>query len=306
MYFKRWSWLIEWQTPDEAVMRRILDVHAWKTTPYQEVAVVELAHVGKCLVIDGRVQSALGDEFIYHEALVHPAMVAQGNPRSVLILGGGEGATLREALRYRTVERVTMVDIDKDVVDFAKVHLGEWHQGAFEEPRATVVIDDGRRYVERAVAWGERYDVVIADLVDPAEGGPAQKLYTLEFYEMVKRLVGREGVFVTQATSPAMYPEVFARLYWTLKHVFREVSSYMVYVRSFGSVWGFHVASESVNVASLTPSDVDERLSRLLLEGSLLRFYDGVTHAGIFALPKHVRELLSRPRKPSTDADTVA
>jgi len=305
LYFKNWSWFIEWLTPEEGVMRRMTKVHAWVETEHQDVAIVELSRLGKCLVIDGRVQSSYSDEFVYHEALVHPAMVAHGSPRAVLILGGGEGATLREVLRYRTVERAVMVDLDPGVVELARKHLPEWHQGAFDDPRATVVFMDGRKYVEEAVSRGEQYDVVIADLVDPAEGGPAQRLYTVEFYQLVKKLVGDAGVFVTQATSPSTYPEIYARLYWTLKRVFKRVSPYYTYVQSFNGLWGFHVASETADAARLGQEEVDQKIRDLLYSPASLKFYDGTSHQGMFNIPKHLRKLLSRPLPPSTDSDTV-
>ncbi len=286
-------------------MRKIYKVYAWERTPYQDVAVLELAKIGKCLVIDGRVQSSLSDEFIYHEALVHPAMIAHGNPRSVLILGGGEGATLREVLKHRSVEKAVMVDLDPGVVELSKKYLEEWHQGSFADPRVTIVYMDGRKYVEEAVARGEQYDVVIADLVDPAEGGPAQRLYTVEFYGLVKKLIGDAGVFVTQATSPSTYPEIYARLYWTLRRVFKKVSSYYTYVQSFNGLWGFHLASETVDASSLGPQVVDERIKSSIYSPASLRFYDGSSHQGMFSLPKHIKKLLSKPMPPSTDSDTV-
>jgi spermidine synthase len=306
VYFKNWSWFIEWLTPEEGVMRRINRVYAWERTPYQDVAVLELARIGKCLVIDGRVQSSLSDEFIYHEALVHPAMIAHGNPRSVLVLGGGEGATLREVLRHRSVERAVMVDLDPGVVELSKKYLEEWHQGCFGDERVTLVYMDGRRYVEEAVARGEQYDVVIADLVDPAEGGPAQRLYTVEFYELVKKLIGSSGVFVTQATSPSTYPDIYARLYWTLRRVFKKVSPYYTYVQSFNGLWGFHLASETVDASGLSATEVDERIKNSIYSPASLKFYDGSTHQGMFSLPKHIKKLLARQLPPSTDSDTVA
>lgn len=287
-------------------MRRIFKVYGWEKTGYQEAAVLELAKIGKCLVIDGRVQSSLNDEFVYHEALVHPAMMSHGFPRSVLILGGGEGATLREALRYRTVEKVVMVDLDQRVIELSKMFLEEWHQGSFSDPRVQLVFMDGRKFVEESVARGEQFDVVIADLVDPSEGGPAQRLYTVEFYEHVKKLIGDTGVFVTQATSPSTYPEIFSRLYWTLKRVFRKVFPYYTFVQSFNGLWGFHLASETIDISKLTPTDIDEKIREILYSPASLRFYDGMAHQGMFSLPKHLKKLLSKPLPPSTDNDTVA
>lgn len=305
MYFKNWHWFIEWLTPNDGIIRKIEKVYVWERTQYQDVAIVELARLGKCLIIDGRVQSAAEDEHVYHEALVHPAMIVRESPRHVLILGGGEGAALREALRYRTVERVVMVDLDPRVVELSSMYLPEWHQDSFRDRRAEIVYMDGRRYVEEAVKRGETYDVVIADLVDPSEGGPAQRLYTVEFYELIRKLIGDAGVFVTQATSPTIYPETFSRLYWTLRRVFRRVYPYCVFVQSFNGLWGFYLAGEGVQADGLTPEQVDSRLKSLLYYPSSLKFYDGSAHLSMFSLPRNIRRVLSRPMSPSTDADTV-
>ena len=111
-------------------------------TRFQEVRIVETRPYGLALFLDGAPQSAVADEFVYHEALVHPALVAHPSPRRVLIAGGGEGATLREVLRHPTVEQATMVDIDGELVELARRHLEPMHRGAFDDPRARVIVGD--------------------------------------------------------------------------------------------------------------------------------------------------------------------
>ncbi|MEM0318067.1 MAG: methyltransferase domain-containing protein, partial [Candidatus Nezhaarchaeales archaeon] len=152
-------------------------------TKFQQVDIVETYSFGKCLFLDGKLQSCEYDEHVYHEALVHPAMMTHPDPKRVLIVGGGEGATAREVLRYPTVEKVVMVDIDGELVDLCRRYMPEWSQGAFEDPRLELVIADGRKYIEET---GESFDVVILDLTDPLPGTPSVYLYTREFYELVK------------------------------------------------------------------------------------------------------------------------
>ncbi|MBF8299438.1 MAG: spermidine synthase, partial [Dehalococcoidia bacterium] len=125
---------------------RLVGVRYAGKTAYQSVEIVETDPMGLTLVLNGTTQSAQMDEFIYHEALVHPALVACPEPRSVLIAGGGEGATLREVLRHNTVQRATMVDLDGELVDICRQHLPTWHQGAFDDSRATVVYADVLKY----------------------------------------------------------------------------------------------------------------------------------------------------------------
>ena len=156
-------WYTETGTPREHHKFAVKSFLWTGRTAFQDVAVLDTYEYGKMLVIDGHVQSAEDDEYIYHEALVHPAMVIHPEPRSVLIIGGGEGATLREVLRYRSVEQVVMVDIDRELVELCQKLLPEWHERAFEDPRTEVVFADGKDYMERTSA---RFDVVVIDVCD--------------------------------------------------------------------------------------------------------------------------------------------
>ncbi|MEB3859710.1 MAG: spermidine synthase, partial [Desulfurococcales archaeon] len=166
----RWGWIVEWSTPSSAHMFSVRRVLYWGKSRYQEIVVLEYEELGKALVLDGKTQSTEYDEFVYHEALVQPAMVLHGNPERVLVLGGGEGATVREVLKFKSVREVVMVDIDEEVVRVSREMLPEWHAGAFDDPRLRLVIGDGYEYVEGS---GESFDVIIADLADPIEAGPA-------------------------------------------------------------------------------------------------------------------------------------
>ncbi|PLZ82021.1 spermidine synthase, partial [Fischerella thermalis WC213] len=133
-------WVNEYITPWDIYAHGVTAVLAYQKTEYQEMYIVETGTYGKALVLDGKWQSCTGDEFLYHEPLVHPAMIFHGAPRKVLILGGGEGATAREVLRWQTVDKVVMIDIDGEVVEACKQHLSEMHQNAFDDPRLHVVI----------------------------------------------------------------------------------------------------------------------------------------------------------------------
>lgn len=280
----RWNWLIEWSTPASAHMHAIKRVIHHTRSKYQDIMIVEYEELGKALILDGKTQSTLYDEYVYHEALVHPAMVLHGNPKRVLILGGGEGATAREVLRFKTVDRVVMVDIDDVVIDVVKKYLPEMHSGALDDSRLELVIGDGYRYVMESK---DQYDVIIADLADPIEAGPAYKLYTKEFYERISGILAPGGVFVTQATSPTQTTMTHAVIYNTIKNVFRYAAPYHVYIKSFDGVWGFVVASNEKDPAVLSPETVDSRLAELV-NGSN-RFYDGMSHLHMFTILRNIR-----------------
>ncbi len=296
---KEGTWFVEFNTPYSWHVRGIKRVLFDGQSKYQKIMVVEFEDLGKTLILDGKVQSSTYDEYIYHEALTHPVLITHPNPRKVLILGGGEGATAREVLRHKTIEEVVMVDIDEEVIKVSREYLPEIHQGAFDDPRLKVVIDDGRRYVERCK---EKFDVVILDLTDPLEGGPSYLLYTVEFYTMVKNVLNDDGLMVTQATSTFYAVKTFATIYKTISTVFPITRAYHVYVPSFDSTWGFVVGSLKHDPASLTPEEVDRRIAERV-KGEL-RFYEGKTHLAMFILPRHIRKELENPElRPATDSN---
>src|ERR1041384_8377706 len=175
-------WHIEFYAPDEAHMRGISKIYASEKTPYQKVEVIQSNHYGKCLILDGHMQSAQLDEFIYHENLVHPAMVTCPDPKKVIIIGGGEGATLYEVLRHKTVEKAWMIDIDKRVVELCEQYLPEWGRGAFKDKRTVLRFEDGRKFLEKSK---EKFDVVIIDIPEPVEEGPPHLLFYGEIFKKV-------------------------------------------------------------------------------------------------------------------------
>lgn len=268
-------------------------------TPYQLIQVVESPTFGKMLIIDGDVQSSLVDEYIYHESLVHPAMLTQGSPKVVVILGGGEGSTLREVLKHKTVSKAIMVDIDKDATDIAKDLMKEWHQGAFDDPRATLINTDARAFVETNLS-NNSVDVFISDLTEPYEGGPSYKLYSVEFYRTIFERLKESGVFVLQASLLRVTNyKMHTIIRNTLKKVFPVVRSYFAYVPSFDTTWGFIVASKKNDPKNLTKEEVDN-LIKERISGSL-RFYDGETHVSLFNLPKDIRKLIEEQTDVITD-----
>ncbi len=280
---------LKWLNMIEPISRRsyivtpILKIHVLKRTKYQEAGVLELAEFGKCLVLDGYVQSSIVDEHYYHESLVHPVMVAHEEPRSVLIIGGGEGATLREVLKHNTVQRAVMVDIDGELVEIAKRYLKEFHQGAFDDPRAEVVIEDGRKYVLESE---EKFDIIILDLVDPFASEIATKLYTREFYSKVLERLNEGGIMVTQAGCSFYYPEEYFSVLKAIKSVFPIVNTYGLWVPVYGYVINFITGSKTVDITKLTPEEVDLRLAK---RGVKTRVYKGKTHLALVNMPLYVR-----------------
>jgi spermidine synthase len=240
-------------------------------------------------VLDGKWQSCTVDEFIYHEALVHPPLIAHQNPKRVLVLGGGEGATIREILRWNCVEEVTMIDIDGEVVEACKQHLPEMHQNAFDDPRVKLMIADALEVLDTTT---ETWDIIISDLSDPIESGPSFALFTKEYFTKLKRVLNPGGYVMVQA-GPISPPEVkdHARLVNTLKAVFNNVTSLSAPTPSYGRAWGFAMCSESAIALQPSPADVDQLLQTKTIGG--YRFIDGISLLGIMQTPLYIRQAIA-------------
>ena len=287
----------------DRISRNLLQLHSIEEvlyggqTKFQFAEIIRFGSFGKCLVLDGKIQSSETDEFIYHEALVQPAMITHPCPETVFIAGGGEGATLREVLSHKTVKRAVMVDIDDEVVALCQKFLPGYSRGSFKDRRTELLHVDAREYLAKS---RELFDIIIIDLPDPIEEGPAYLLYTQEFYQLVRDRLTANGIISVQAGSASLTELLnFSAVNNTLKSVFSIVSPYQVDVPCFGGPWGFCLASLNLNLVLLSPSEVDRRISTRKL--TYLRFYDGLTHQGLFSLPKYLRDELAKPARLITD-----
>ncbi|MGD2295604.1 MAG: polyamine aminopropyltransferase [Candidatus Aminicenantes bacterium] len=261
-------------------------------TDHQYVECFRNQFLGKVLFLDEKMQSAQVDEYIYHESLVHPALITHPEPRQVLILGGGEGATLRETLKHRNVEKATMVDIDKQLVALCREYLPEWSEGAFASSKTDLVYGDARRFIE---ATHQKYDAIISDLTEPLEKGPSVYLFTEEFFSRIFEILEKDGVFVLQAGSTdPVYSQFYSSLTKTLEKVFSLVRPYWTFVISFALPWGFILASKSVDPLDLEEDEISKRMHDRKI--TKLKFYHPGLHRGYFALPLYLMKDLKKGR----------
>ena len=297
-----YKWFFETTTPVEGHMHAIVRTVASLRTKFQHAEIMETASYGKVLVLDGRIQSSQGDEFIYHDALVHPGMLAtETPPRTALVIGGGEGATLREVLRYPSIIRAVMVDIDGEVVELCRRHLPEMHQGAFEDRRAELRHEDARGYLERTT---DRFDFITLDLVEPLEEGPACMLFTREFYQLVHDRLMPGGTMTMQAGMTKVGElGFFTAIHRTLSQVFPLVAGYQAFISCFGTPWGFVVASRKIDPTALAPAAVDRLIAERVT--GALGHWDGITHQHCFALPRYIRLAIDAQTRVSTDANPL-
>jgi spermidine synthase len=238
------------------------------------------------LILDGDTQSSQRDERIYHETLVHPALAASGDVRDVLILGGGEGATLREVLRVPGVRSCTMVDIDGMVVDLSKRLLPEWSAGAFEDPRARVIVGD-------ALAFLRDDQTIVSDLTEPLEDSPSNILFNDAVFASIKSHLAPGGVYVLQASTAAVHnASLHCKMARTLRGHYAHVASFFTHVPAFDTDWAFLACSDAIDVAELDAATIDTYCGALSGESF---FYDAVTHRRLFSLPLYLRRALEAP-----------
>lgn len=286
---EHWQWYVEQFSPAELHHHAVEETYFSGRTPFQHVAVIRTTAFGKMLILDGDTQSSQADEHIYHETLVHPALAAAGRRGDILILGGGEGATLREALRCGEVKRCTMVDIDGDVVELSKRYLPEWADGAFDDPRARVIIGDALQFLENDV---DRYDVIVSDLTEPLEDSPSNPLFCDTVFRDIKHRLAVGGVYVLQASTAGFHNmRLHAKMARTLRKYYRHVHSFYTHVPAFDNDWAFLACSDEANVAELPADRIDAYTSSLRGENY---FYDAQTHRRLFNLPLYLRRELAK------------
>jgi len=295
----KWFW--------DRVSKHLVQMHSIEEvlytgrTKFQAIEIIRSGSYGRFLVLDSKIQSSDADEFIYHEALVQPPMITHPGPETVFIAGGGEGATLREVLSHKTVRRAVMVDIDEEVIDVCQRFLPDYSRGSFQDPRTEVYYTNAREYLANS---NESFDVIIIDLPEPIEEGPAYLLYTEEFYRIVQSKLTANGIISVQAGS-ASWTELdnLSAVNNTLKSVFPIVCIYQADVPSFGGAWGFCQASSDLSPLALSVAEIDDRISARGLDH--LKFYDGLTHQAMFSLPKHLRNELAKPGRLITDDEPL-
>ena len=295
------NWFIEAVSPELSVMLKVRQIYYSGQTAYQKVEVLDSELFGRSLILDGKTQSTERDEHIYHETLVHPAMLCNPEPKQAFIGGGGEGGTLREVLGHKSVKQVTMVDLDSEVVALCREYLPNHHKGSFDDPRTSLIHQDARSYLQNT---SDYYDVIILDLVDPLEGGTAALLYTQEFYAIAKARLNPGGVLVTQSGPAGLlnYTECFTTIFNTLGTVFDHTTATQVHIPAFQTLWGFTIASDTP-FPEASEDEVDAQIASRL--ASTLKYYDGVSHRNMLALPKFQREGLESEDRINKDSDPV-
>ncbi len=255
-------------------------------SPYQRIKVVDTYAFGKTLLIDNVIMTTEKDEFQYHEMMTHPVMLAHGNIRNVLVIGGGDGGVIREVLRHPQVEMVTMVEIDEKVIEASRKFFPQVAK-EFDNPKLNLVIGDGIKYVKEQADGS--YDLIIVDSTDPI--GPAEGLFSVEFYAHCHRILNDKGALIVQGEAPRFNEGTFMAINQTFKDIFgkEKVFAMLFHVPTYPTgLWSAQIAMKN----GTNPKVVDRKKVSDFVQTHRLKYYNYDIHQASFALPNYVKEMI--------------
>ncbi len=265
----------EYHTPSSGIFFKASKQLHKKDSPYQRIEVIENEYFGRILLLDGLVQTTEKDEFFYHEMLVHPAFLPHPEPKSVLIIGGGDGGALKEVLRH-PVENVSLVEIDPQVIKVSQEYF-PWLSSCLKDKRTELIIADGTEFIGQT---DKTFDVVCVDSSEPV--GPSVSLHEENFYKSMKRCLNSRGVVVAQMGSPIFHGNPIKLKNRFLKDMFKIVCFYTSPVPTYpGGSWAFVFLSDSVQPLEIKGNPP---------EG--LKYFNPDIHRAAFSLPNFLKNEL--------------
>ncbi len=253
---------------------------------HQQLTIFENPKFGRVLALDGVIQTTEADEHFYHEMMVHVPIFSLEKAENILVIGGGDGGTIREVCKHQKVKHITMVEIDPDVVDFCKENLPNHSAGAFDDPRVELVFADGAAFVKQAA---KKYDVIIVDSTDPI--GPGEVLFTQEFYADCHNILTSTGILVTQNGVPFFQPDELKNTNKRQSAVFNHASCYVTVVPTYiGGFMTLSFASDH-DYTNLSQEVIQKRFEHAKLTN--LKYYTPKIHLASFVLPAFMEAYLS-------------
>ncbi|MDD4294144.1 MAG: polyamine aminopropyltransferase [Candidatus Omnitrophica bacterium] len=248
---------------------------------FQNLKVFDTNRFGKLLLLDGAIQTTERDEFIYHEMLTHPLLLAHPNPKNILIIGAGDGGILRETLKH-PVSKVTLVELDEEVINITKKHLPSICKNAFKNKKVKIVIDDGAKFVSQT---REKYDIIIIDSPDPI--GPAKILFSSNFYKDVYNALTASGIIIRQTGSSFAQESERLDNIKKLKAIFPIVETEIITVPTYiGGFFTLLVASKKINPKTVPYKNISQKYESLRLN---TKYYNPDIHFAAFALPNYIK-----------------
>jgi spermidine synthase len=257
-------------------------------TQHQHLVLFEQKFFGKVLMLDGAIQVTTKDEFIYHEMMTHVPILAHGNAREVLIIGGGDCGIAEEVLKHKSVRRLTQVEIDASVVEFSKQHFPQFTRPVLGNSRFDLIIDDGMNYVART---DRRFDAIIVDSTDPQ--GPGKVLFSERFYRACKGCLARGGVLVTQNGVPILQSGELVSSIRKFRKLFADGSCYVAAIPTYvGGHMAMGWASDNARLRLMPLATISARYRRA---GSFAtKYWTPQVHVAAFALPRFIAEQVAK------------
>ncbi len=271
-------WYTEYQTKSLGITCKTTKTFHTEKTEYQDMALIETEQFGKMLVLDGTVQTTIGDEFVYHEMITHVPLCTHKNPKKALVIGGGDGGAIREIIKHPSIEKAVLVEIDGRVVEISKQYLPEI-SCALDDSRVEVCVTDGIKYVQD---HKNEFDVIMVDSTDPV--GPAVGLFQIDFYKSIFEALKDDGIFVAQTESPFFHKELIKGVFNDVKSLFPITRLYTCSIPTYPSgYWSFTMGSKKYDPIE---TDVSQ------LPNMETKYYCPEIHKSVFALPKFVADII--------------
>lgn len=286
--FLEWT---EWLTPGVGTTLSGIALRADVRSPHQHIQIGESPEFGHIFRLDGRIMSTEADAFIQHELMVHPMAVAHGAPRSALVLGGGDGGSARELLRLPGIARVSVAELDGEVVALSRRWLGGIHQGAFDDARLQLHIGDALAFLHAAAQAGDTFDLMVFDLTEADDGGPAVPLFAAGGLAAARRCLAPGGALSIHLGPLFHRPRTARALMDRLRMHFARVAVLSVAIPAYGAVWGIAFASDSLDVSHPDPVAMERVWQAWKLDGAL-RCYRPALHPALFMLPTHLQGIV--------------
>ncbi len=260
-------------------------------TEHQHLVLFEHRFFGKVLLLDGATQVTTKDEFIYHEMMTHVPILAHGNAKEVLIVGGGDCGIAEEVLKHKSVVRLTQVEIDASVVEFSKEHFPEFTAPVLANERFDLVIGDGMNYVAKT---NRRFDVIIVDSTDPQ--GPGNVLYSHRFYAACRRCMTKGAVMVTQNGVPIFQADELTAGIAKFRKLFADGSCYVAAIPTYvGGHMAMGFATDNAKLRRASVKTIADRYRKA--GGFATRYWTPEVHVAAFALPRFIAEKVAKARK---------
>ncbi len=288
-------WFVDNYDPDMRIMFKVKRIIKYEKTPFQEILIVEIKDFGKCLIIDGITQSSEFDEFIYHECLIHPALFQKSNNESIsaLVLGYGEGATVRELVKYDNLKRIAAIDIDEKAVMLLRKYFPSMHQSTYKDPRVKIHFISAIDYLQKS---NEKFDFIFSDISDPScfNLASSKNKSELAFYRLIKKTLNRNGIFISHSyfLNELNYSE-HKKMLFTLQKVFRKSFSMRVFVPFYGNYWSFILSTDDDH---FDPRNFSKHEFQRIIKGKglneKLKYLNWDSYNALFSLPVVLEERL--------------